>query len=287
MRTNYERTKVVLDKLNAIAVKAGLKKIDQKVTDRLKELSAEFGGLWRVNRAPIDYTSPITQIAYAYRCLTAHADLLHRSLAGARKHVHKALGTDEIKIACIGGGPGADALGVVKFLERFGPTDRPVVFAFVDRESAWKAVRNVLFPTFDQIDCARKVVQADLANGPPWVESWWFATADIFTFNFSLSEVWSFDKKNGSVTSFLNELIKKAKKGALFVYADNSSPSFLPHAERVFSKHPDLEEIYSDDDDWMLIGSDEQQSVIQEYVDRYKEPTKKTGKVNRRIWRKK
>ena len=236
-------------------------------------------------RAPIDYSSIEVQIAYAFRCLAAHGDLLHRTLIGCNSHVLSRLTGESIKVACVGGGPGSDALGFVKFAERQGLTAKPVEFVFLDREPAWQTVRSALFPTFGTFPASSRFVQTDLATGSPWTSDWSFIDADLFTFSFALSEVWAFDG-SGSVSNFLNFVISGAKSGAMFAYTDNGGPSFLPLAEKIFEARADLTRVFTADDTWMLIGGDEQQSAINGYITRFGQESKKTGNVNRRLWAK-
>jgi hypothetical protein len=282
--SNFERTKIVLDILDARARAATGGSVDGQVITCLNSLSAAYPMLMAAGRQPVNYSHPSTHLAYAFRSLTCHADLLYRSLAGASPAVAAAMSGNPVKVVCVGGGPGSDILGTIKFVERHGLTNKSFHFTILDREPAWSNVRSALGATFGNLAVSHGFELTDLAGGAPWVANWNFADADIYTISFCLSEVWIFDG-NGSVTGFMDKLISSAKAGALFVYSDNGGPSFLPKVEKCFNR-PDVQSVFAADDTWMLIGGDEQQSHVQTYVARYGQETKKTGNVNRRIWKK-
>lgn len=286
MLTNFDRVLLVLDDLDRQAVEVEGKSVDASVKSRLNSLSSAYSMLMNVDRSPIDYSSADTQIAYSFRCLASHGDLLYRTLSSAKSAVLKAVGGGSIKIACIGGGPGSDALGFIKFAERNGLEKRKIKFVFLDYEAAWKTVRDALFATFGETSYTRKSVKTDLALGAPWADSWSFNDADIFTFSFALSEVWAFDAAGGSVSKFIDRLISGARAGALFVYVDNGGDAFLPLAEKAIAERSDIVEVFSEDDTWMLIGGDEEKSTLNKYSARYDQSLKITGNVNRRIWKK-
>lgn len=211
MPTNFERTCAVLDALDAKASAAAGGPVDAAVKASLSALSAAYPTLMSPSRSVVDYRSAPTHIAYAFRCLAAHGDLLFRTLESGSLAVCKALKNDPLKIVCVGGGPGSDALGFIKFAERYGLSKRKLKFVFLDREPAWLAVREALFPTFVGINAKQKFVQTDIAGGPPWANDWSFSDADLYTLSFALSEVWAFNG-SGSVSDFLNRLVSSAKK---------------------------------------------------------------------------
>jgi len=287
MPTNFERAKQVIDALVPVAerlVPDG--SVDDMVRRRLNSLSAAYqSGMLRANREPVDYSKTTTHIAYVYRALPAHADWLFKSLSRASLRVMKALPRGTVKVACIGGGPGSDLLGVAKFALAERLCDRRFKFFVLDRQAAWWRARSELVSTFDkELRIAEAFQELDLAAGPPWTPDNEYLQSDVFTFSFVLSEVWSFDR-GGSVTGFLNHLVDGAKRGALFCYVDNGGPNFTPKAEAVFGARRDLELIETCNDERMLLSFDEQCNVVEnEYRERFGQRPKLFGNVATRIW---
>ncbi|HEV2080436.1 MAG TPA: hypothetical protein VGR19_11150 [Allosphingosinicella sp.] len=110
----------------------------------------------------------------------------------------------------------------------------------------------------------------------------------MFTFSFSLSEVWSYNA-SGAVTGFLNELIKKARSGALFVYVDNGGSDFTAIVERELGSNRRLKLVGCRDNSSMRMNYDERRDVVEdEYSQRFGgERVKMGGDVSIRVWQKK
>ena len=290
MTTCFERAKKVVDALIPVAEKLinDSTPVDVVVRKRLNALSGGYGwNLLNIGRSPIDYSKTTTHIAYIYRSFSAHADWVFKALNMASPAVTKALAADELKVACIGGGPGSDIAGVLKFAEAHGLLAKEFEFIVLDREPAWRRARNELIATYEGEAEATLSYQAlDLADGSPWTDNWEFANSDLFVLSFALSEVWSFNKDR-SVSQFLDRLITSARPGAIFCYVDNGGDKFTPLIEEEFDARDDLEIMGSRDDDRLLLSHDEQCSAIEEeYGERFKQRPKLTGNVALRVWKK-
>lgn len=290
MTTCFERAKLVIDALIPIAEKlVHGDSVDGMVRKRLSALSGGYGwGLLSAGRSPIDYSKLTTHIAYMYRSFSAHADWLYKALNLAPAAVRQALSGDRVRVSCIGGGPGSDIAGVLKFAEQHDLIGNSFEFTVLDREPAWRRARRELVGTYSGSASVEETFQAlDLASGNPWTDDWEFADADLFTISFALSEVWSFNKGR-SVSQFLDRLISQARPGAIFCYIDNGGDKFTPLVEQEFETRDDLELIGSRDDDRMLISFDEQCGALEDaYRARFNQRPKLTGNVALRMWRKK
>jgi hypothetical protein len=288
MPTGFERAKLVIDALMPIAeqlVQEG--SVDAVIQKRLNSLSQAYGGrLLVANRQPVDYTKITTHIAYTYRCLGAHSDWVFKALSLAGTAVVEQIGRSPIKVCSIGGGPGSDIAGVMKFAGTWNLANTAFNFDVLDRETAWNRARSELTATFrPQFTISERHIALDLAAGPEWVMQWDFSDADIFTMSFALSELWSFDS-NGSVSKFFDRLISDSKCGAIFCYVDNGGDNFTPRAEELFYRD-DVEILGSNEDDRLLLSNDEQCSVIEiPFRHRFGQRPKLTGNVAMRVWRK-
>lgn len=287
----FNRAKQVIDQLIPVAEKLikDSSPVDSVVKKRLSALSGGYGfGMLNVGRSPIDYSKTTTHIAYMYRAFGAHADWTYQTLQLAPGAVASALESSRPHVACIGGGPGSDLAGTLKFAVEHNLDDREFEFTILDREPLWHRSREELIATYEgEVDVAHRSEGLDLASGPPWVASWDFAAADMFTFSFVLSEVWSFNKKR-SVSQFLDRLISQAKSGAIFCYVDNGGSNFTPLVEQEFETRSDLKLIGSRDVERLLPGFDEQCSVLEDaYRARFNQRPKLTGNVAMRLWQKK
>ena len=114
MTTNFERAKFILDAMLAEMGSDG----HEAVKDQISKLAQSYQTIWNSEINPIDYSAPATQAAYVFTYLGAHADLVYQTLNGASPDSKAIFNQPKVKIACIGGGPGSDLLGAVKFAER-------------------------------------------------------------------------------------------------------------------------------------------------------------------------
>lgn len=287
----FSRAKQVIDQLIPVAeklIKDG-SAVDAVVKKRLSALTGGYGfGMLNVGRSPIDYSRTTTHIAYMYRTFSAHADWTYQALQLAPAAVTSALATTKPQIACIGRGPGSDIAGTLKFASEHNLKDRKFEFTVLDREPLWHRSREELLATYDgQVEVRHKSEALDLASGPPWVSSWDFVAANLFTFSFVLSEVWSFNKDR-SVSQFLDRLISQANHDAVFCYIDNGGSKFTPLVEQEFDTRSDLKLIGSRDVERLFPGFDEQCDVLEDaYRGRFNERPKLTGNVAMRLWKKK
>lgn len=291
MKTNFERSQIIIKKLFPRArknIKDPDISVEAMVSRRLNQLSQGYGNrLLKDGRDPIDYSKATTHIAYCYRTMPAHGDWLSKVMDQAAGACKDALKSEKARICSIGGGPGSDILGVMKFADKQGLLDgRKFRFAVLDREVGWNIPRSYLVDTYrDEADVVASFVRFDVSRLNKWVADWFFSDADLFTFSFFLSEVWSFNKES-SVSAFLQSLFDRAKVGAVFVYVDNGGAEFAPLADSEFAR-ADMELLATGADKRMLMNFDEQCSILNEYQEQFGQKPKLTGDIAWRIWRKK
>ena len=84
---------------------------------------------------PGDYRLRSTRFAYIYRYTTAHANLMYR-LIDETQQLQSLFSRESAEVSCIGGGPGSDYLGILKYLTIKKKTPRLRCNLF-DCEPAW------------------------------------------------------------------------------------------------------------------------------------------------------
>lgn len=281
---NFDRVNAVLGRLvHSAGMPAA--KLDSQVQAQLQYLSSQYPRLLSIGRPPVDYSAAATHIAYVYRCAAAHGQWVYHALLAAHSRAARFFKQKMVRVAAVGGGPGSDMLGVMKYSQTMGLTSSTVSFKLLDHEPSWEGVWDEFARTYDgSRSLNAKYEHLDLAKGAPWTASDEFLSADIFTFSFSLSEAWTFNG-GGSVTAFLDHVISNSRQGALFVYVDNGGPSFNSRVEAHFNRK-DIRLIASSDDNRRLLGADEQASAVGEYRARFGQAPKLTGNVSYRVWEK-
>jgi hypothetical protein len=285
--TTFERVKAALDILVPRAAKLVGGSADELIGKHCRALRLAYQGrLLLQGREPVDYSRPTTQLAYLYRTVPAHADWVCQALATAPHAVQKLLATGHVKVACVGGGPGSDMLGIVKYAEDFGYPKTSFEFVVLDREIGWNTPRGILAhllgPKVSQIH-----QHLDLTEAGNWTPNWDFQDADIFTFIFSLSEVWCYNA-SGAVTEFLKRVVRHAKPGALFIYVDNGGNNFPQIIDQQVGGLPRLKLIGSRDNPQMRLRTSERRDTLEvPYKTRFQnEWVKMGGDVSIRVWQK-
>ncbi|WP_298019757.1 hypothetical protein [uncultured Parasphingopyxis sp.] len=292
MATNFERVRSVIEALLPAAqnnIQNG-GDVDTFVQQRLAMLSSAYGGgMLNSDRPAIDYSKLTTHIAYAYRSLAAHGDWLHKMLCQQTSAVKRTLDVPSPHVACIGGGPGSDILGVIKFARQWGLGDRTFRFTILDHHPQWWRCRDELVSTFDdQPPITHTHQDLDLSAGSPWTDDWQFCSADLFTLSFCLSEVWSFNAQ-GSVSGFLDQVISGAKAGALFCYLDNGGSNFSSRIDAEMCKRNDLVTLLDEEHGHMVMSYSERADVVKiPFQARFGgQWPKLKGEVATKIWKKK
>lgn len=289
MPTNFERARTVIEQLLPVAAQLVQGDLDNTIRMRLRSLSNSYGnGLLNPDRRPVDYTRTTTHIAYFYRSLAAHGDWLYKTLRRCRDTARRALNNGRpIRVACIGGGPGSDILGICKFLLEENLRRHRIDFVVLDRERAWNRSRDLLARTFDgEIEVTERYQSLDVTDDDRWTDEWAFCQSDLISMNFFLSEVWSFNG-NGTISRFIQRVVDLAPTGALFTYVDNGGGNFCPLVDAEFDR-ADILLITSGDDERLLLSANEQANVVMmPYQERFGgQWPKLKGNVAWRVWKK-
>jgi hypothetical protein len=124
---------------------------------------------------------------------------------------------ENIRIACVGGGPGSDLLGIYKYVIMLN--DKPnMMFYLLDRENAWsESWSEVDLMTKSTLTSSTMFRHIDVCDDTSWKVHKKFLNSDLFTFVYFISEIFSSRKE---ATAFFQNLFKKAKKQARFLYID-------------------------------------------------------------------
>ncbi|MBL8760168.1 MAG: hypothetical protein JNL50_02610 [Phycisphaerae bacterium] len=217
MLTLAQLIKVVLDEAYQDIPGTTAEK-DKAIKSELERLSANYGDLKNSKRVAIDYSSAVARFAYIYKYTVAHADYI-KQVIESNKALRDLFTRTDVAVACLGGGPGSDLLGILKYMIKAGSKSALTCYLF-DRERAWgdswsevaKTLKATfpLFPVFQQMDVTDKTT---------WEGYKKFLHADLFTMSYFLSEVWSFQKE---AAAFFEHVFKHAKKGAMFLFIDNN-----------------------------------------------------------------
>lgn len=159
-----------------------------------------------------------TRFGYIYKYIGSHANIVFQ-LIQRNEVLQELFRRDDVDVVCIGGGPGSEVLGILKYIltEKLS---LHLTSHILDKEKNWaeawsdlgrKVPNDLRFnTTFETID---------VCNPDDWIERKKLWKADLFTMIYFLSEVFC---NKETAQPFFDNLFEKAKSGALFVYVDNN-----------------------------------------------------------------
>lgn len=197
---------------------------DVLIKAEIDSLSSAYAKLTNRKVAPIDYSDPVKRFAYIFKYTVAHADYIMQLIRN-EKELRTLIGRSSTEVACLGGGPGSDLLGILKYMIQAGVKDSCVTCYIFDKERAWgDSWSNVarllkspfrVYPVFQQMDVTEPAT---------WKSYQKFLRADLFTLSYFLSEVW---KIKEAADPFFHHCMSQMKKGSMILFVDNNSSQFV------------------------------------------------------------
>lgn len=279
MKTLMQLIKMVLDEAyNELPVQQEAEK-DRLVKAELERLTPAYRNLTDAARPPINYSEPVTRFAYIYKYTVAHADYIRQLVRGCPS-ISELFTRTKVDVACLGGGPGSDLLGIMKHMLQSGSSTKFKCFIF-DKERAWgdswsDVADNLqapfqVFPIFEQLD---------VTDSTTWSSYHKFLRADLFTLSFFMSEVW---RIRTQADPFFEHCFTQAKLGSLVLFIDNNSPEFYDWFDRLAAKNG-LQQVQKQETK-LAFSIDEEKTDLGVYYSKFGWP-KRESNVAYRIMRK-
>ncbi len=254
---------------------------DAAISAEISRLSNSYARLTDSARVAIGYSSPVSRFAYIYKYTVAHADYIMQ-LIEQHRELRDLFTGDEVSVACLGGGPGSDLLGILKYMIRNGCEPALTCYLF-DRERAWgdswsEVAKSLeadfqLYPVFQQMD---------VTDPDTWRSYKKFLGSDLFTLSYFMSEIWSF---KDTAEPFFDHCYGSAKPGAMFLFIDNNDANgeFASWHDAIAAKHG--VEILSSTSCKMAFSNEEEKRHLEPYYSKFGWP-KRESNVSCRIGRK-
>lgn len=286
--TIFELVKIALDELYSEGQKIYGDGLDAAILERIKYLTASYQGLTSKGRQPVDYSDPATRFAYVYVYVAAHGDYVVQILAEARVKLGGSIfASENVRVTCIGGGPGSDVVAVLKYLDdykKFEPVKKVTCY-LLDREQAWADTWVEIDDSISSgVALHANFQPLDVTNPDSWKSQQKFLQADLFTMSYFVSEVFAMDD-GGVVTSFWDRVFSEAKSGAIFLYDDNGSDQFNDYFDGLWKKHG-LEPLVVVTNTRITPRFSEQSSELGEYKAKFGYNPKLKAQISYRVLRK-
>lgn len=261
--TIFQLIKTVLDEIYGQIEEPveGIK--DQKIKEKLEYLSDHYNKLL-TSSVTIDYKDPATRFAYIYKYVTCHANLVYNELY----KISELFQFPQIVISCIGGGPGSDFLGILKFMMRTGCSSHIRCF-LLDKEDSWNDswydVDNKLEVNFRITTICEKL---NVTNRDEWCKKKKILDSDLYTMIYFMSEIHHY---MNHAKEFFEHLFENAKPGSKFLYIDNNYPGFYNWFGSLISRFK-LNMISSEEKRIPIYDCDEEKKDLGEYLSKFGSP---------------
>lgn len=227
----FQLIKTVLDEAYAeIPGKAGTER-DDAIRTECTKLSAAYANLRR--KGCLDYSDPACRFAYILKYTTSHANIVCELITGS-KPLRSLFDGERVLVSCVGGGPGSDFLGIMKYCETHKKAPDLTCY-LLDRDPAWGESWS---DVGDKVGTAMNLRTAfnsfDVTDPAKWQVFKKHFAADLFTLIFFMSEVYALrDKAQG----YFDALFSGMKKGAILLYVDNNSSEFYGWFDDLVKRH--------------------------------------------------
>ena len=187
----------------------------------------------------------------------------------------------KVNVACIGGGPGSDFLGILKYLmnNKKSPT---IKFQLCDREKSWAESWSDVDDKVEDLEfrISTSYMPLDVTKRDDWKSYIKYFQSDLFTMIYFMSEVFSLQD---SANEYFANLFTQAKTGSLFLFIDNNDSQFYNWFDRL-AENPKID-ILSSNETKMTVPFDEEKLDLGKYFAKFSSP-KLTANVAYRIGRK-
>jgi len=150
-----------------------------------------------------NYNDYFKNFAYIYCYVAVHANIVYNLLnLDGSLELARAFDGNALKLSCVGGGPGSDFLGILKFL-RQNKKEALLNFEIYDKEANWfeslKMWRKLLPDVYNKFQVSARFAMVDVCNPESWKKYPQLWDADLFTMSYMMSEVYS---KKGEANVF-------------------------------------------------------------------------------------
>jgi len=277
----FQLVKTVLDELYSQINAIHRDNTDSVIKRKLEYLSQAYAKL--SDGIEVDYGDPITRFAYIYKYTTSHANIVFDAIKDS-ENLKEVFNREVVDISCIGGGPGSDFLGILKFIDSgAAPNFKKLKCYLCDKEKNWReswadvddklGVSNPfsIVTTYWELDVT------DVSELPPQSKIF---NVDLFTMVYFISELFS---SREDTREFFETMFDHAKPGALFLFVDNYAQRFYGWFDEI-AKACNLECIEESQGHYQT-GADEEKSDLGIYYDKFG-PVKLGADIAYRLYRK-
>lgn len=262
----FQLIKTVLDEIYSRIPKDSEQEKDAAIRQAILALRDKYPHL--ATGVEIEYSDIITRFAYIYAYVTCHANLVYQAIREHSPELAALFNNEKVNVTCIGGGPGSEILGILKYISRENknPFVRCTLF---DKEPGWAECWNDVDEKLTaQVQISTFYQAFDVTKAETWSIYDKYLKADLFSMIYFMSEV---NSLRDSADAFFSNFFEKAKQGALFLYIDNNNAQFYEWFDSLVKRHS-LSVLRSKEFFTQITDYDEEKRDLGEFWDKFGNP---------------
>ena len=211
----------VLSELYADVQKvAGTEKAaNDQILARMQQLSDAYAKLTDATLPPIDYSDAVTRFGYIYTTVTANSDFVFQALTQVKDLIQDSvIAAEKVVLSCLGGGPGSELIGFLKFILQCDAKLKSATCYLVDREQAWADSWTDLGESLEgNLPIFTNFQMLDVLIPSTWAKQRKFLGADLFIASYFASELMRLGE---GTMPFWKELFSAAHSGSMILVVD-------------------------------------------------------------------
>lgn len=252
---------------------------DAAISDALVTMSEDYKDLTKTGGP--NFSDPVVRFAYVFKYVTSHSHWIHEMI-GMHPDAAALFGRDKIRMVAIGGGPGSDLVGVLKYMDCTG-TPPALHCELVDGCLGWKSTwADLAFELEWSGPLHTDYVIHDVADPGTWVAPSNIGKADLVTLSFFVSEIYSL---GDAAKNYLRGMLSRLKPGTIVLFSDNHKYEFYNLLDQVAAAES-LDVLKSGQGARRIYDWGEQKTIVGEYAEKFGQQPRLQGDLSWRILRK-
>lgn len=204
---------------------------DDAIRAECATMSAEYAKL--TTHGCLDYSNPARRFGYIFKYTTSHANIVCERISNS-KPLRSLFDQDRVLVSCVGGGPGSDFLGILKYCETRKKCPDLACY-LMDRDPAWaESWSDVGDKVGTSMSLRTSFMSFDVTDAANWQVFKKHFAADLFTLIFFVSEVYAL---RAQAEAYFDALFSNMRKDAILLYVDNNSSEFYVWFDALVKKH--------------------------------------------------
>jgi hypothetical protein len=234
---------------------------DQSIKEAIAATAKQYGSV--MDDGGPDFSDPATRFGYVFTYVPAHSHWVYE-LLDRSEFAKEIFSKGRARVTCVGGGPGSDVVGVLKYLENKG-IECKLFAEIIDGCEDWKLTwSDMAYEIEWGGHLNTDYVIHDVATKSTWKSPTNIEKADVVILNFFVSEI--FHLKNAK--DYLTHLLSKVKDGAILLVNDNRTAEIYRLVDGI-AKSLGFELEVGAFEDRRVYDRAEQKAALQKYMDKF------------------